>query len=188
MSRDIHSSMLTALASGEFSPFYAVDLNFHNPTTNADAPLYLWTGVGDLSANGNTYSGVGDLLGIGNLEEAAELKASGLSLTLSGVPDTLLTAALAHEYSGRDAKVYFGVDGNSNLIEVYTGFMDTMTIDDTPEAATITLTIENRLIDLERTNAFRYTQESHGSLYSGDTFFSYVQDLQDKEVEWGPKG
>ena len=188
MSRDIHSTIITALESGEFNPFYAVDLNFHNGGTNQDAPLYLWTGIGDLSANSNTYTGVGDLLSIGNLEEAAELKASGLSLVLSGVPSTLLTPALSHEYSGREAKVYFGIDGNSNLIEVFTGFMDTMTIDDTPEAATITLTIENRLIDLERTNTFRYTQESHGSLYSGDTFFSYVQDLQDKEVEWGPKG
>lgn len=187
MSRDIDSTMLTALASGEFNPFYAIDLNFHNPSTNAAAPLYLWTGVGDLSANSNTYTGVGDLLAISDLEEASDLKVTGLTLTLSGVPDSILTAALSHEYSGRDAKVYFGIDGNSNLIEVFTGFMDQMVIDDTPEAATITLSVENRLIDLERTNVFRYTQESHGALYSGDTFFSYVQDLQDKQIEWGPK-
>ena len=187
MSRDIHSTMVAALSSGEFSPFYAVDLNFHNPDTNTDAPIYLWTGTGDLSANGNTYTGAGELLGVGNLEEAAELKASGLSLSLSGIPENLLIAALSHEYSGRDAKVYFGIQDNPNLIEVYTGFMDTMQIDDAPDASTITLTIENRLIDLERTNPFRYTQESHESLgYSNDTFFSYAQDLQDKVEEWGP--
>ena len=65
--------------------------------------------------------------------------------------------------------------------------MDTMTIDDSPESATITLTVENRLIDLERVNPFRYTQENHKTLYSNDTFFSYVSDLQDQEIEWGPK-
>ena len=187
MPRDIPSSLITALESGEFSPFYAIDLNFFNGSGNVAAPLYLWTGVGDKSANGNTYTGAGDLLSIGNLEEAAELKASGLTLSLSGVPSNLLLAALSHEYSGRDCNVYFGVEGNSNLIEVFTGYMDTMTIDDSPETSTITLTVENRLIDLERVNPFRYTQENHKTLYSNDTFFSYVSDLQDQSIEWGPK-
>ena len=187
MPRDIPTSLITALESGEFSPFYAIDLNFFNGSGNVAAPLYLWTGVGDKSANGNTYSGAGDLLSIGNLEEAAELKASGLTLSLSGVPSSILLAALSHEYSGRDCKVYFGIEGNSNLIEVFTGYMDTMTIDDSPESATITLTVENRLIDLERVNPFRYTQENHKTLYSNDTFFSYVSDLQDQTIEWGPK-
>ena len=186
MGRDIHSSLITALSGDSISPFYAVDLHFHNPSTNTDAPLYLWTGTGELSANSNTYLGAGDLMGISELQEAAELKATGCTLTFSGINSSILTSALSYEYSGRDAKIYFGVNGNSNLVEVFTGYMDTMSIEDQPDSSTITLTIENRLIDLERTNVFRYTQESHATLYSGDTFFSYVQDLQDKEVEWGP--
>jgi hypothetical protein len=187
MPRDIPSSIVTALESGEFSPFYAVELNFYNGETDAAAPMYLWTGQGNLSANSKTYVGAGDLLSVGNIAEAAELKATGLNLSLTGVPDALLTAALAHEYSGRDCKVYFGIMGNQNLVEVFTGYMDTMTINDGPDASGITLTVENRLIDLERTNPFRYTQESHKTLYSNDTFFSYVSDLQDQAVEWGPK-
>ena len=163
---------------------------FHNPAGNggsgADTPLYLWTGSGDLSANGNTYLGASSLLSIGNLEEAAELKATGCSVSFSGADATLINAALNHEYSGRKAKIYFGVVGNTNLVEVFTGFMDTLSIADSADSSTITVKIENRLIDLQRTNAFRYTQESHANLYSGDSFFSYVQDLQDKEIEWGP--
>lgn len=187
MTRTINSSIITALESGSFKPFYAVDLSFYNGATNTAAPLYLWTGIGDLSANSNTYTGVGDLLSVSGIEEAAELKATGMTLGLTGVQDDLLTAALSHEYSGRDAKVYFGIDGNTNLVEIFTGYMDTMKIDDSADSSKITLTIENRLIDLERTNPFRYTQESHATLYSNDSFFSYVQDLQDKPVEWGPK-
>ena len=110
-----------------------------------------------------------------------------MSLTLSGVPDGLLPPALAHEYSGRECKIYFGVMGNSNLTEVFTGYMDTMPISDSAESSTITVTVENVLIDLERTNPFRYTQESHASLFSNDTYFSYVSDLQDQQVDWGPK-
>jgi hypothetical protein len=186
MSRDIEQSLITALESGEFSPFYAVELHLHNPITSTDAPLYLWSGVGDFTSGGKTYSGVGDLLSISGIDEVAELKASGISMTLSGVPDSLLTPALSHEYSGRLCKVFFGIEGNSNLIETFTGYMDTMTITDNPESSLISVTVENVLIDLERVNPFRYTQESHASLYSGDTFFSYVNDLQDQQVDWGP--
>ena len=190
MGRDIHASLIAALSSGGYSPFYAIDLMFHNPAGNggsgADTPLYLWTGSGDLSANGNTYLGAGSFLSIGNLEEAAELKATGCTISFSGADATLINAALNHEYSGRKAKIYFGVVGNTNLVEVFTGFMDTLSIGDSADNSSIRLNIENRLIDLQRTNAFRYTQESHANLYSGDSFFSYVQDLQDKEVEWGP--
>lgn len=187
MSRDVHSSIVSALESSQFSPFYAVDLNFYNGNTNTAAPVYLWTGTGDLIANSNTYVGVGDLLSVSGIEEAAELKADGMTLDLSGVPESLLIKALTHEYSGRDAKVYFGIVGNTNLVEIFTGYMDTMKIKDNFNSSVISLTIENRLIDLERTNPYRYTQESHASIYANDTFFSYVQDLQDKQVEWGPK-
>jgi hypothetical protein len=63
--------------------------------------------------------------------------------------------------------------------------MDTMVIDDSAESSTIKITLENRLIDLDRINPVRYTQESHATFHSNDTFFSYVSDMQDKQVEWG---
>ena len=80
MTRTINSSIITALESGSFKPFYAVDLSFYNGATNTAAPLYLWTGIGDLSANSNTYTGVGDLLSVSGIEEAAELKATGMTM------------------------------------------------------------------------------------------------------------
>lgn len=187
MSRDIGAVIQTALESGEFSPHYLVEMNFYNPITNAAAPIRLWTGIGDLSYGGDTYTGAGDVLTISDLEEAAELKVSGLNISLSGVEDSALVPALSHEYTGRQCKVYLMVNNqSSDAFEVFSGFMDVMTIDDSAEASSINLSVENRLIDLDRTNPFRYTQESHALLYSGDTFFSYVQDLQDQEVQFGP--
>jgi hypothetical protein len=186
MSRDIVTDVQVALESGEFAPHYLVEMNFHNPTADAAAPIRLWTGVGDLSHSGNTYTGAGDLMVISDLEEAAELKASGMTISLSGVNDSALLPALSYEYTGRSCKVFLMINKNTSLIEVFSGFMDTMTIEDSSESSQITLTVENKLVDLDRTNPFRYTQESHSLLYSGDTFFSYVQDLQDQEVQFGP--
>lgn len=186
MPRDINSTVVTALESGGFKPFYAVFLDFMNGDTSTATPLYLWTGIGDLVSGGNTYQGTGALMKIDHLEESATLKANGITLTFNGITTSLLTAALAYEYSGRPAKVYFGIEGNSNLTEVFTGVMDVMAIQDSPENSQITINVENRLIDLERTNPSRYTTESNENYYSNDTFFSFIGDLQDKKIEWGP--
>lgn len=185
MPRDINSTIKTALLQPEVKLFYAIELNFYNPSTSADAPLRFWTGVGTTTLNSQTYYGTGELLSISGLEEVADLKATGISLTLSGIPTSVVTAALAHEYHGRSAYVYFGVQGNANLTNMFEGYMDQLLIQDGPETSTIQAKLESKLIDLERTRPFRYTQESHAVLYSGDTFFSFVEDLQDKKIDWG---
>jgi hypothetical protein len=75
----------------------------------------------------------------------------------------------------------------TDVIEVFGGFMDTMDIEDSGDSSIITLTVESKLVQLERAKERRYTHESQHSRYSGDTFFSFVSDLQDKEVVWGRK-
>ena len=63
--------------------------------------------------------------------------------------------------------------------------MDQLNIKDGGERSTIEVKVESKLVDLERMRPFRYTEEIQQSLYSGDTFFSFVQDLQDKKLNWG---
>jgi hypothetical protein len=63
--------------------------------------------------------------------------------------------------------------------------MDQLSIKDNADSSTIEVKLESRLIDLDRIRPFRYTEEVQDGLYSGDTFFSTVQDLQDKKINWG---
>jgi hypothetical protein len=88
MARTVHADIVTALAADNVQPFYAVNLEF-------DTPVYYWTGTGELasSANSNsvTYQGAQDLLQISGLDESSELRANGATITLSGVPQTLVS-------------------------------------------------------------------------------------------------
>jgi hypothetical protein len=179
MSRTIPSALLTALSQPEVYPYYAVELNFDS------GAIRLWTGYGDLTISSNTYTGGGSLLSISGLEEASDLSAKNITLSLSGVPSTLVTLALSENYQRRSCKVYFGTTDTSTPIEVFSGFMNTMTIEDSGETSTISLTVESKLIRLEKASNRRYSEENHVARHSGDTFFSYVADLQDKEVIWG---
>jgi hypothetical protein len=82
-------------------------------------------------------------------------------------------------------RMYLGEQSTSSVVEIFSGKMDKMSIVDEADSSTIALTVESKLIELERPSGWRYTDENHQSRYAGDTFFSYVQSLQDKTLVWG---
>lgn len=183
MSRTVPAALLTALDGDEIEVFYAVDLAFDSGN------IRLWTGYGDKTINSQTYTGSGNLLTIDGLEEVSDLSARGTTLTLSGLSSTILTYALTEEYQGRLVTIYWGV--GTNTVEIFRGYMDKMTIQDAGETSTISLTVESRLIALERANVRRYTRESHAAvrtakgLTGSDTFFDWTTQLQDRQIVWG---
>jgi hypothetical protein len=192
MSRTVPASLLTALSQPEVQPFYAVELLFDDDDDtrydeggySGENAIRLWTGYGDKTVNVETYTGSGNLLAISGLEEANDLSAKNITLTLTGIASSIVSLALSEPYQRRLCRVYFGT-GDTTAIEVFSGFMNTMSIEDSGETSTITLTVESKLVRLEKASNRRYTHENHVSRHAGDTFFSYVADLQDKDVVWG---
>jgi len=184
MSRSVSASIIAALTEPNVYPFYAVEFLFDS------SPVRFWTGLGDRTIEGNTYLGAGNLIGISGLEEASDLSAKNATISLSGVPETLVALALAEPYQNRPCRILFGVANINASVEVFSGFMDVMTIQDSGDSSTISLTVENKLIQLQRAKERRYTHESQKALLAPgqeDIFFSYVSDLQDKEIAWGRK-
>lgn len=204
--RNLDTRLKDALDGPVFQPFYAVAMFF------SEGVVRFWTGVGDLTIGGITYTGLGNLLEISTVEETADLSVRGLELTLSGVSPSLLSLALSSQYQGRKCVLYFGAystddmlteDGDFILTEagdkikleltqggfstVFVGYMDKMDISDSGESSTISLNVENRLIDLERPRIARYNSGYQQSVYDGDNGLNYVADLQDKEIVWGRK-
>ena len=188
MTRTVPAALLTALSQPEVRPFYAVELDFDT------APVRFWTGYGDRTIGVDAYIGTGNLLNISGLEEVNDLSAKNITLQLSGLPPSLVSPdlppslvslALQEPYQRRSCKVYFGTTDTSAPIEVFSGLMNTMTIEDGGDTSTITLSVESKLVRLGKAVNWRYTEGNHQSRHSGDTFFSYVADLQDKDIIWG---
>lgn len=179
MTRSTPASLLTALSQPEVQPFYAVEMDFDT------APVRFWTGYGDRTISGETYLGSGNLLSISGLDEVNDLSAKSITLQLSGMPTSLVSLALQEPYQNRECKVYFGTTDTTTPIEVFSGLMNVMTIEDSGETSVISLTVESKLIRLEKASNWRYTEGSHKARYSSDTFFNYVSDLQDKTLVWG---
>jgi len=124
--RDITTVVENALDDAVIEPFFATELLFD------ESPLRLWTGMGDATIDGNTYTGTGNLLDVSSIEETSEIAVRGATLTLTGIPSEVISLALSEPYQGRVCNIYFGVrDGStySSLTEIFSGYMDEMNID-----------------------------------------------------------
>lgn len=174
--RDISTALSDKLLGKDVDLFVAVELMFDS------GALRIWSGIGDKSIGGQTYTGTGSLLSVGGIEESDDLSAPGASISLNGVDSSLVSLAIQEPYQNRDCRILLG--SGDDFFEIFSGFMDVMTIEDSGETCVINLTVESRLIILDRKVPLRYTQETQNSLYPGDTFFSTVASLQDKKVNW----
>jgi hypothetical protein len=176
---------MQAVATAELvRPVYLVDMEF------SSGSIFIWSGMGDLSYNSNTYLGAGDLLSIGAIQETAELTANGATVTLGGIKQSLLTLARDEPYQGRPLILRLGAfDENGDLITspviLFSGFMDIMTIADSGDTSTITITVENKLIAFQRTAVRRFTAEDQKIEHPTDKGFEFVAKIQEKEIIWG---
>jgi len=193
MSRTVPAAILTALTQAEVQPFFAVEMLFDDTDgTRWDQGGYagnravrLWTGYDDRTINSEVYVGGGSLLSISGLEEVADLSAKGITISLTGLASPLISLALQEPYQRRKVRVLFGVRDQSTFVEIFSGLINRMSIEDSPEGGTISVLVDSKLVELERASNWRYTSESHKSRYANDTFFDFVTAIQDADIRWG---
>lgn len=206
MSRDLSALTIQNIEEDVVYPFFAVEMLF-----DGDNTIRMWTGVGVLTLDdGTEWVGVGDILGISDIEETAEMSVKGANITLSAVSSEALSLALSEPYQGRVCNIYFGTfsagrllqesgsfilledgskiflqTGSTGFNQLFSGYMDQMNITDGAETSSIEISVENRLIDLERARVARFSSGYQKSLFPLDLGLDFVEDLQDKEILWG---
>ena len=125
--------------------------------------------------------------------ETFDTKATGMQITLNGLDTAILSAGLTEDTSGMVCEVYFGVlttTNNADAIvdtpyEIFSGFIDTMVLNEDGESSVLVFTIENKLITLEKPIDRRYTDQDQQELFAGDKGCSFVTGLQNKSISWG---
>jgi hypothetical protein len=183
MSRGLSPEAVAALSSGSPRVEHYLDLVFSGST------LYLWTGFGDSVYDGNAYLGNGWIEGISSLSETLRLSPTGMTISLSGVPADLLSIVLSESRQSCSATLYFAVfdedDTRLDVLQLFTGSLDTVSIDEQPETASIVLDYESRLIKLNAPREARYTPEQQKMEYPADKGFDYLTFLESSRLYWG---
>lgn len=187
MARPASPALLAALSAGRVQLVGFMEGRFTGGQVN------FWSGAGQISWNGKTWTGVGNFGSVSQIEETSDVKAVGVTLGLNGVPGALLSLVLQSIRQGDQVDLWqLAADLSTGAIIgdpvddlIFSGRADVPAVNDDPAAPTIGLALENRLIDLERARERRYTPEDQHIDYSGDKGFDYVASLQSEDIVWG---
>lgn len=187
MARALTAGMQAQVTADRLSPILLMKFEFDSET------LRFWTGSGTLDHDGQSWTGSGTLLQVSAIEETAAMVAAGLTFTLSGMPDSIVATALNEDYPGRPVTLWLGaitetagrVSVVADPVQIFAGLADVMPIEDGGTEATVQLTAESRLVDLERPRKLLYTPEMQKNFYPADLGFDEVAGLQDAEIVWG---
>lgn len=158
----------------------------------SSTPLYLNTSTWDLTYDGNVYQGAYGLGSIsGVTDKPGQVQgltfdlfgdSSGISLALDasdivqGTPCTIRTAIIeTTDYTVLDAPTE------------WVGSLDTMTLGEDGQQASIHVTAESRAVDLMRGTPWRYIDEEQKLINATDASFAFVVDQIGKPIVWPTK-
>lgn len=186
MPRAMTAAMASAFQATVLYPAIFVDLGF------LDGHLYVWSGVGTVAWNGQSWSGVGSLGNISIIEEGANIQARGITLGLSGVDSSLLGGVLQNLVQQLPVVVYLGLfsgPGSTSPINdpviIWEGQTDQPTIEITGTSAMISLNCESRLLEMNVLVDRRYTNDDAQVTAPGDQAFMFVNSIQELQIFWG---
>ena len=183
MPRQASSAVLAWLAQPGVLP---IALFFKG--TFKDGTVYLWTGYGDITWNGQTWKGIGTMGGITPIEEGVTVEARGMTVTLSGFDPALLAEVLGQFQLMAPMAVYVAGFNSGVLIAdpvaAFVGRMDQPSVD-VGEKATIRINCEPVILDMNVAVDRRYTSDDQQRDHPGDLGFSFVPEMQEFTLWWG---
>lgn len=182
--RDLTPDFITEIEATQLRMAFFVKFEFDSGTSR------IWSGYGTKIFLGETYIGLGSLGSISAVEESQELRANNVTFKLSGIPTANISAALSEDYQGRPVTLWLAtLDEDYAVIddplELFSGIMDVMEIQESRETASLTVRCESDLIILQKSKLRRYTPEDQKIDFPDDKGLDFVASIQDAELLWG---
>lgn len=177
--------VLSALETGSF---YSLGSGFSTPTAGTNAG----TNLGTLSGPTLTASVANSVPSSTPTTVGMTISFVGIAVYYLGSPQSktsLLYEALNDIRMGAPAKIWYGLMSGGSLLGtpylIFSGTVDKPTVKVSAKTSTITLALENRLVNLQRANQRRYTAADQHLSYPTDMAFSWVEALNDQALRWG---
>ena len=171
MSRGLSSSIKTELAKSSFIMAHLVKLEFNS--------TYYYTDFASYIVDGDTYSSNGFLLKIGSISESAGLTTGSLSVTLSGVNQSIISELLNYGHINKKVSVKRAfINSSTNAliesISIYSGRVESMDIVDSDKTSIIYLRIANHWADFRRMSGRRTNSNSQNQFFPNDKGFDFI--------------
>lgn len=187
MSRNLTAAMIAEITARDLRPVMFIQAQF------VSGYIYVWSGLGSISWNGQTWLGVGNYGNVSAISETSDVNAVGVKLQLSGIPNSILGLALNEVRQGAPVFIYQGCMTKDNKVVgtpylAWAGRMDIGEIAEGSDTSVITITAESRLLDLNRKRERRYEKQDQAIDFPDDLGFDFVPSLQELSITWGKPG
>jgi hypothetical protein len=196
MSRVLTADMISALSASVLRLALFVQLTF------GDNIYYLWTGLGPMTWSGMTFTGVGSLGAVSEISEDSNVEAKNVTISLSGIPSALVMEVAYEVRLLGTCNIWLACyNADGSLIDTpvlsYQGKMDAPEMMDDGQTCTVSISLENVLVDLNRPVYRRYTADDQQidlaatltrvglSSSTVDTGFQHVPATQEAIIFWG---
>ena len=196
MPRVMTSAMATALCAPVLRAALLCSMQFGDNVVN------VWSGLTPMTWTGMTFQGVGTLGAISTISEDSTVEAKGISISLSGIPSAMMTEVLYETRVLGVVSIWLCLfDDTATLIAdpimAYQGAMDEPSMDDDNQTCTMSIAVENILVDLNRPCFRRYTGDDQQMdlaatltrlglpSNTADTGFRFVPQIQEIVTFWG---
>lgn len=187
MDRGSTPAFQTEIAKAQNQPVHLVEVELDSGT------VYMTDAYRTITYDGNDYLKLGHFLSFSDIEEAAEVIVSSMTISLSAVDQTWVSTFLQNDYIDRVVKVYTAfLDSNQALIVdpvlIFEGRIDSPVINEDPEAGTssIAVSVTNAWIDFSRKTGRHTNHEEQQVFFAGDMGFEFASEIV-KDVIWGRK-
>lgn len=185
--KTVTANFASQCLAGKVAPVYLAQLQI------TSGNLYLWTGIGNLSWNGQTWAGLGQLGSVSGITSVNDVSAQSITLMLTGIPSDLVNEAMNEIKQYYEVQIWFAfLDDTGTLVStpvrVFDGHMDVPTITVGGDTSSIQITCENPLIALNTASNRIYTTDDQAIDYPGDLGFSFVPSIQEWNGVWGKAG
>lgn len=183
MSRDLTSSMQSAFAAATVWPVMFAKMEFPGGT------VLLCSHIASLTFASETYTGLGTLGVVSDIEETVDESSNNVTLTLSAA-SSVVALALTEPVRGARVRLWRGLLNSGGTLIAdpaleFSGFASHMSHSDDGTNGSVTLHIVDETGDQERPLDLRYTDAEQQRMYPGDTGLRYVTTLPNQEFTWG---
>ena len=177
MSRDASPALIAGFSQPVVHPFLAALLEY------PDGPVRLTTlPQGQVVIiDGQPWIGAGALGQVSALEDGAEPRSYGFTLSLTGIPGDRAAYLRGQDVQGRPARIWLGLaDDAWNVIATQLIKVARMDVQDVAvgEVTAVQVTCEDVMVDWERARVRRCTDVDHRARHPSDGAFKYVAALQ----------
>lgn len=180
--RNLSTTQVTAVSAEHVERVVMVSIDF-------DDPVYVHSGIGIISFDGNEYIGIGALGRVSDTKESEILGPMTLEFTLSGLDMNLLKQAMDSTKYGAEITMYSAIkDEAGDLVGdpfiVWAGKVDSTQYVLSPNPS-VTLIGQHDIDQLNEADGGRWSDEDHQNRYSGDLFFEHIADVPTLKLLWG---